>query len=126
MLHSPFQQLGQGPGPDPRQAAVEEAARIGKRPEIIAYIKSQLLPELAALYADAIESSVSTGCYDHTFGRGDYSRVDHYIAHLKKDWLDKQGDITPVIARIHYILQFGSDGEKAQLKKLLNLEQKGK
>jgi hypothetical protein len=100
------------------------------RREIADYIKSRLGPQLCAAaapshgamtYAQAVESSVATGCYDHGWLEGDYTRVERYIGALRQTWLESQGDITPIVARLQHVLAFGSDHEKSELKKLLQL-----
>src|SRR6266702_1746230 len=102
-----------------------------RRREIVQYIRDMLGPDLASAalphqpsmtYGQAAEQSVSTGCYDHSWSQHEFDRVDAYIASLKEIWIRSQGDVSHMVARLQHLLAFGTDSEKAQLKKLLGLQ----
>ena len=101
-----------------------------KRQEIVDYIHGRLGKALCAAvlenhggmtFGEAVISSVETGSYDAQWARGDYSNVERYIAGLKETWVASQGDISHLIMRIHQIRAFGTEQERAQLAKLLEL-----
>jgi hypothetical protein len=98
----------------PTQDAISQ-----KHEQIIAAIKASLGEHLAALYAEAIQSSVETGCYDATWP--DPGRVMSYVEVIRKDWLSKQEDSSALLIRIQFLRAFGTEEQKKQLHELLQL-----
>lgn len=95
------------------------------RVEIVNYIKSRLGPQLCGApinggitYADAVASSTDTGCYDHSWMTGDYTRIEQYIANLKQTWLRSQGDVSSLVAKILHLRAFGTQEQKKLLEQL--------
>lgn len=90
-----------------------------ERDAIVQHIQTRLGPDLGKVYADAIRSSVETGCYDREFKAGPpYVRIEHYLEILKKDWMVHQGDLGGVMARLLFLLSFGTQEQKAALREL--------
>lgn len=90
-----------------------------QREAIVRYIQERLGPDLGELYADAIRSSVSTGCYDYEWNRGaPYLAIERYLSILHKDWISHQGDTTALISRLFFLQMFGTPEQRAMLAEL--------
>lgn len=97
-----------------------------RRKEIVTYIEHRLGPELATVYHDAIESSVSNGYYDAEWASGRMARIEHYVTVLRGDFMSKHAGQEALFVRVLAILEYGRDEDKSTLRKLLSIEQEGK
>jgi hypothetical protein len=96
-----------------------DTAPVDVRAGIVHYIETRLGPDLASVYADAIRSSVETGGYDREWAEGaPFVRIERYLSIVKKDWVARQGDTSHLLARLLFLLTFGTQEQRAMLRGL--------
>jgi hypothetical protein len=103
-------------------AAVQFEPADPRREEIIRYIKARIGPELSSVYADAMRSSVELGIYDLEWvTSSDRVRTNKYADNLVAHWMSEHQHQSYLLMRLLIKLEHGTDSEKQQLKKLLDI-----